>query len=301
MSGGTLLPAERQESRHLRGGRDVRIYLPPAYASATRRRFPVLYLHDGQNVFSSAGPDCCYGWGNWELDRTVDRLIATGRMRDIIMVAIDNSRSRYLEYRGRLRPAPAPRRRQEGMPAVDPNARYRAYASFITRELKPWVDRVFRTLKTPQHTAVMGSSMGGIASLALAWDHPKSFGMAASVSGAFDIERSNFLERVLQARARPMKPFRVYLDSGVMDDAGDDDGCAQTEAVAAELRRLGWKDGKHLLHFVERRAMNDQEMEAAGLRRDKWGEAQRSQHNECYWRLRAWRALEFLFPPGRKS
>src|SRR5262245_37920386 len=53
---------------------------PPSYDSEPKRRYPVLYLHDGQNIFSSAGTNSCFGWGSWELDRTVDRLIAEGRM-----------------------------------------------------------------------------------------------------------------------------------------------------------------------------------------------------------------------------
>src|ERR1043165_6916644 len=100
MIAGKLLPEEQIASRYLGADRTVRIYLPPSYESKPRRRYPVLYLHDGQNVFSSAGSNCCFGWGSWELDKTVDELCAVGRMREIIMVAVDHSRSRYKEYRG---------------------------------------------------------------------------------------------------------------------------------------------------------------------------------------------------------
>lgn len=295
MSEGKLLPEFKVESRHLGTNRVVRVYLPPSYERETRRRYPVLYLHDGQNVFSSAGEYCCFGWGNWELDRTADRLIAEGRMREIIMVAVDNSRSRYKEYRGRLQPdAAAGKARKPATNSLD-NARYDAYAKFLVGELKPRIDREFRTLKGAANTGVLGSSMGGIASVALAWDHPKTFGLAASLSGAFQVEKRNFLERTLRARTRA-KPFRCYLDSGVMDYTGDDDGRKDTEAVAAELRRLGWKDGKNLLHFTDPRPLTDEELERTSLPRGKWAEARGSQHNEFYWKLRAWRALAFLFP-----
>jgi len=298
MSDARLLPEVRIESRHLNTSRVVRVYLPPSYARAARRRYPVLYLHDGQNVFSTAGPDCCFGWGNWELDRSADRLVAEGRMREILMVAVDNTRSRYKEYRGRLRPAVEARRRAPKKTSADPdNARFESYAGFLIEELKPWIDREFRTLKTAASTGVMGSSMGGIASLALAWDHPDTFGLAASLSGAFQVEQRNFLERALRRQTGRRKPFRIYLDSGVMDDSGDDDGLRETGEVAGELKRLGWKEGHHLLHFTDPRPFTEAELESAGLGRHKWDEARHSQHNEFYWRMRAWRPLEFLFPP----
>jgi enterochelin esterase-like enzyme len=298
MSEGTLLPARNVESRHLGGARTVRIYLPPSYDRAPKRRYPVLYLHDGQNVFSSAGTNCCFGWGSWDLDKTADRLIAEERMEEIIMVGVDSGRSRYKECRGLLYDSPgkrtaaaknAPKRTEE-------NSRFDAYAKFLTQELKPVIDREFRTRKTAAHTGVMGSSMGGIGSLALAWENPKVFGLAASLSGAFQVEKRNFVECVLQPYEGRRKPFRVYIDSGTVDFTGDDDDRHDTDAVAAELRRIGWKDGKTLLHFTDKHPLTEPELERTGLRRDKWPEALRSQHNELYWRLRAWRALEFLFP-----
>src|SRR5678815_3081277 len=97
MSHAGLLASQSLASAFLGTNRTIRIYLPPSYGHSPMRRYPVLYLHDGQNVFSSAGPDCCYGWGSWELDVTADWLIRRGHMREIIMVGVDNSRSRYRE------------------------------------------------------------------------------------------------------------------------------------------------------------------------------------------------------------
>lgn len=305
MSSGKLLPEVKVESRFLEEPRTVRIYLPPSYDRNFSRRFPVLYVHDGQNVFSSAGPDCCFGWGSWDLDRTVDRLCAEGRMREIIIVAVDNSRARYKEYRGRLHAPEPPKKDKTKKPApaatntLD-NAHFDAYANFLIKELKPRIDREFRTLKTPANTAVIGSSLGGICSLSLAWEFPRVFGRAASLSGSIQIERKNFLEQALRPFGAKPKALRLYLDSGTIDFTGDDDGRKLTSAMVAELRRIGWKDEKNLRHFTDSALAGEHEMEQAGLRRDKWGEAQKSQHNEFYWRLRVWRALEFLFPAEKK-
>lgn len=307
MSEGRLLPAEKFESRFLDEARTVRVHLPPSYDREPKRRFPVLYLHDGQNVFSSAGTNCCYGWGSWDLDRTADRLVAEGAMQEIILVAVDHGRSRYKEYRGRLHAAVAKKARSGTKLAsstndlvLPDNARFDAYANFLIKELKPRIDREYRTLKTPAHTGVAGSSLGGIGSLSLAWEYPKTFGRAASLSGSFQIEKRNFLEHVLRPYRGRAKAVRVYLDSGTVDFTGDDDGRQHTDAVAEELRRIGWKDGRNLQRFTDLAPLAEAEMERAGLRREKWGEAQSSQHNEFYWRLRVWRALVFLFPPVKK-
>ena len=298
LSQGRLLKEEPVPSRFLDGNRIVRIYLPPSYDRNPKRRYPVLYLHDGQNVFSSSGPHCCFGWGSWALDQTADRLITEGRMREIIMVAVDNSRSRYKEYRGRLHAENTKGRKQPTKPDTNTldNARFEAYANFLIKELKPKIDRDYRTLKTPANTGVMGSSLGGICSVSLAWEWPKFFGRAASLSGSFHIEKRNFLEQVLRPAKTAKRPLRIYLDSGTIDFIGDDDDRRYTDAVADELRRLGWKDGRDLERFTEARPYTDQELEKTGLPFDKWHEAQRSQHNEFYWRMRAWRALVFLFP-----
>src|SRR3954447_22054548 len=68
--------------------RSVQVYLPPSYRQSNRR-YPVLYLQDGQNLFSSAGTNICFGWGNWELDKTMDKLCRVGQLRELILVAID--------------------------------------------------------------------------------------------------------------------------------------------------------------------------------------------------------------------
>jgi len=299
MSQGNLFPAEQIASRFLGTNRTIRIYLPPSYEHAPKRHYPVLYLHDGQNVFSSAGTNCCFGWGSWDLDHTVDALIASNKMQEIIMVAVDNSRSRYQEYRGPVSAGKAKKAaKPKGRTKSAEGSRFDDYADFLIKELKPKIDHQYRTVPGPAHTGLMGSSLGGICSLALAWENPNSFGLAASLSGSFQIEKRHFLENVLRPYEKKPKRIRIYLDSGTIDFTGDDDGRKHTEAVAAELRRIGWKEDKNLKQFVDLHPLSESELERAGLRHSKWKEAQGSQHNELYWRQRAWRALVFLFPPG---
>src|SRR5215469_5707292 len=212
----TELAAERfvtQEipSLFLKSPRTIRVYLPSSYILSPQARYPVLYLHDGQNVFSTAGTNCSFGWGSWELDRTVDALREAGKMQEVIMVAVDNTPARYAEYCGRHHSGDTNR-----------NTEFENYSAFLVQELKPRIDSSYRTLAEPAHTGLMGSSMGGICSLVLAWDHPEIFGRAASISGAFQVERTNFIKNILRPYRGNPKPVRFYLDSGVVDFTGGD-------------------------------------------------------------------------------
>jgi enterochelin esterase-like enzyme len=235
-------------------------------------------------MFSSAGNEAAFGWGSWELDKTVGTLCHAAKMQEILMVAVDNSPARVEEY--------------NGLHHVDAGARttFEDYEAFLIFELKPRIDSQFRTLPGTYNTAVMGSSLGGLCSLVLAWDQPEIFGNAASLSGAFRDEHPNFLDDVLKRSRGSHQRFRVYLDSGIKAYVADD-GRARTKQVEAELRRLGWTT-EQLKCFVDTKTLTLEELQRSGLRRDKWGEARVSQHNEFYWRRRAWRALTFLFPPS---
>ena len=272
-------------SRFLKAPRGIQIYLPPSYAQQGERRYPVLYLHDGQNLFSTAGTNIGFGWGNWGLDTTADELWRAHRMQEIILVAVANSPDRYAEYCGRHRESPA-----------GATTAFENYTSFLLQELKPRMDSEYRTRPESTNTGIMGSSLGGICSVILAWEHPEVFGRAASLSGAFQAEDAGFLKTVLRSYQGGPKPVRVYLDSGVVDFTGGDDGQRLTAAVAEEFRRLGW--GENLMHYVDAKPLALPDLQKSGLRQDKWREAQTSQHNEFYWRLRAGRPLEFLFAPA---
>jgi enterochelin esterase-like enzyme len=275
-------------SQRLGANRAIHIFLPASYQIDPQRRYPVLYVQDGQNIFSPAGTNCAFGWGSWQLDKTADGLARAGKMQEVIMVAVDNSPARREEYGG-----------LHHAPGSATNSAFENYESFLITELKPHIDQSCRTQAGAAHTAVMGSSVGGLCSVVLAWDHPEIFGGAASLSGTDIAEQTNFLNRVLKPFHGPPKPFRVYLDSGAVDYAGGDDGRSLTGQVAAEFRRIGWTD-KNLELFTDTKPLTPEQLGRTGLRRDKWAEAQTNQHNDFYWRLRAWRALTFLFPPEKK-
>jgi len=233
-------------SNVLGNSRDIFVYLPRGYRSSTRR-YPVLYAQDGQNLF---GPDTLFG--GWRLGEAADKAIKTGRMAEVIIVGVGNTPARMDEY----------------VPEADGGQASR-YAKFLTDELKPWVDRSLRTQPQREHTGVIGSSLGGLVSLYLGWEHPNVFGKVASLSGSFWIQR---WVATLGPRPPP-QPLTVYLDSGTVGGSSHD-SLEDTLRVRDRLLGIGYVLGKNLLHQVDNGAS----------------------HNEQYWRARVHTALEFLFP-----
>ncbi len=168
--------------------RTVSVWLPPGYAGEPDRRYPVLYMHDGQNCFDPAR--AAFGM-EWRMDEEATRLIGEGRVEPFIVAAIDcDGARRHLEYGDT----------DEG----------RAYRRYVVEVVKPMVDRRYRTLPDAAQTAVMGSSMGGCVSFLLAWERPDVFSRAACLSPAFF--------RPVHARVRKNRgdrpPIRLYMDNG---------------------------------------------------------------------------------------
>lgn len=178
-------------------GRGFRVYLPRGYAQQPLKRYPVLYMHDGQNVFNPGGP-----FGSWRTEEVADSLIQQGKIREMIIVGVDNSPQRAAEYVPEL-----------GNVTVT-NAMYN---SFLINELKPHIDATFRTLTGPADTGVMGSSYGGIASCVLALDHAAVFGRAGPMSPSFQVGVTGSR----MASGQVPASVRLYLDCGDTNDGGD--------------------------------------------------------------------------------
>ncbi|RMG07624.1 MAG: hypothetical protein D6731_23410 [Planctomycetota bacterium] len=233
-------------SRHTGNARSIFIYLPPGY-DRDGRRYPVLYMHDGQNLF---GPDALFG--GWRVGETCDRLIAEGAIEPFIVVGVANTPSRMQEY----------------VPEAD-GGEASHYARFLREELKPWIDRSLRTRPGARDTGVCGSSLGGLVSLYLAWEHPDTFGRVASLSGSFWLR--GWVQALERSPARPR--LRIWLDSG--SAGASHDSLEDTFYVRDLLLRKGYVLAGSLEHEVDH---------GAG-------------HSEPYWRARLGRVFRFLFPP----
>jgi predicted alpha/beta superfamily hydrolase len=238
--------------------RRVWVYLPPQYPREPERRFPVLYLQDGQNVFD--GATAFLAGKEWEVDETVERLAREGRIEPLIVVAVDNGGERRVVEYTPTRSARAP----DGGGAD-------LYGRMLVEELKPWVDRTYRTRPGREHTGIGGSSLGGLVSLYVGLGHPDVFGRVAALStSAWWDER--FIVRFVDAL--PARP-----DTRVWTDIGTSEGSAavrDARALRDALVRKGWREGVDLRYL----------------------EAERAPHDETAWAKRMPAVLEFLFPAG---
>jgi len=177
--------------------RNVKIYLPRGYDSHPAKRYPVLYMHDGRNVFSPGG-----AFGSWDLDLTASAEIQMGRVRECIIVAIDNTADRLSEYL-----APTDNFNGDG--------RCDDYADFVINNVRPTLDVNYRTLNDPSNTLLMGSSFGGIATVYMGWEHGDVFGKLGVLSPSW-WAIPNLRNAMRNASARSE---RVYLYWGTQESS----------------------------------------------------------------------------------
>lgn len=199
-------PSEHVAPRH------VDVWLPPGYEQGLSRRYPVLYMHDGQNCFDPA--DSAFGVA-WEVQNALLQLIRAGQTRPAIIVGVWNLHMlRYPEYR------PA-----KPFLYLSEHARYLvtgglggwpfsdSYLRFIVGELKPFIDTTYRTLPDRQDTFIMGSSMGGLISLYAICEYPDVFGGAGCVSTHWPAVEGVIIPYLRDHLPEPAS-HRIYFDHG---------------------------------------------------------------------------------------
>lgn len=189
------------------GKRQLRIYLPPDY-STSKKSYPVLYMTDAQNVFDNKTANA----GEWQIDELMESLAKEGSKLTSIVVAIDHAaENRTMEYlpfhlggagwsilnwqKGKL-------------------GKGKMFADWIVNDLKPQIDKDYRTLPEREHTSIMGSSMGGLISCYTALLHQETFSKAGCLSSAFlkRLVAEEWLEFIAQTPKR--MPVRFHMDMG---------------------------------------------------------------------------------------
>lgn len=220
--------------------RRIWLYLPPDYAT-TQKTYPVLYMHDGQNLFDAA---LAFGGNEWGVDEALDRLQAAGDW-GCIVVGIENGPNRLDEYSPYVNP-------QYGGGQGD------QYVDFIANSLKPYVDQHYRTRPDRLHTGLMGSSMGGLISLYAALKRPDVFGRAGVLSPSLWFNRRIY---TYARQAPPLRPDpRVFLLSGARESSTQlRDQRQMTDTLAAagfligsEVDTVVKADGQHAEWFWKR-------------------------------------------------
>jgi predicted alpha/beta superfamily hydrolase len=218
---------EQFRSRFLRNQRDLVVYLPPGYHEQPQRRFPVLYLHDGQNLFD--GATSFVPGMDWHVGHTADDFILTGAVEPLVIVGIYNvGKVRIHEYT----PTKAPRLG---------GGRADRYAKFLVDEIMPFIQSEYRVMAGAAYTGMGGSSLGGLVSLYLGLKFPHTFGRLAALSPSVW-----WNQRVIHrfAAAAPVEPRpRIWLDIGTQEGPRIVQDVEQFRDI---LLQKGWQLGKDL-------------------------------------------------------
>lgn len=265
-------------SKLLGNERNLAIYLPPGYDAPENKdvRYPVLYMHDGQNLFDES---TSFAGVEWRVDETMQRLIEAKQIQPAIVVGIYNGGDfRTGEFTPPPLAASAPASKSPTQ-STEPTAEARGdlYGRFVVEEVKPFIDRTYRTQPDKDHTTMAGSSMGGLISLWIVKQHPDVFGKAAVLSPWLRLND----KKLIDALGDPSwaKHVKLYIEMG--DKPGHNYPGADPMADAREL---------------------DKYLQAAGLKKtgmldaDYWYEELPGvAHDESAWQGRVEAVLRFLF------
>lgn len=226
MTPGQLRKHQQFRSRFLRNTRDLIVYLPPGYDDQPWQRFPVLYLHDGQNLFD---PATAFAGVPWNVKETADHLMRTDAVQPLIIVGIYNAgKSRVHEYT----PTKVPKLG---------GGRADRYAKFLVQEVVPFVREQYRTLTERSSAGIGGSSLGGLVSLYIGLSQPQTFGKIAALSPSIWWNRREILRFAAAAPGQP-RP-RIWLDAGTKEGPRIVQDVEQFRDV---LLKKGWRLGEDL-------------------------------------------------------
>jgi predicted alpha/beta superfamily hydrolase len=198
--------------------RDIIVWLPPSYDKNSKKHYPVLYMHDGQNVFDPATAFTGY---DWRVDEVADSLIKLKKIEEVIVVGIYNSPDRLPEY--------------SDSPLGS------AYMEFVISVVKPLIDSTYRTRSGREYTGVIGSSLGGLSALLFAWKRPDVFGMAGCLSSSFWYDDEKTLKEIREYSG-PKKHVKIYLDCG----GREKELVSGYKRMVEILKSKGYKKGKDL-------------------------------------------------------
>jgi len=222
--------------------RAVSVYLPPQYleqGDQKERRFPVLYLQDGQNLFD--GRTSYIAGKTWNANTTADRLTEAGEIEPLILVGIANT---------------GLRRMAEYTPTRDfkmGGGEGRSYARLLIEELKPWIDGSYRTLPEAKNTGLGGSSLGGLISLYVGFAHPEVFGKLAVMSPSLWWDHRSMLHAIEQQATKP--ELRIWLDMGTAEGVRH---LRDADMLERLLLKRGWRSGVDLAYVKAQGAVHDE-------------------------------------------
>jgi predicted alpha/beta superfamily hydrolase len=277
--------------------RAIYAYLPPSYAENSDATYPVVYMHDGQNLWAAL-PQLAFG-ATWNVDTAFDSASQLGACSsagvigwgaqplggtpatcngdgdcaagqgcvtfpEAIVIGVANDANRVYEYTPTVDPS-------EADAGLGPQGGADRYIEMLVQELKPTIDAMLRTRTDVGSTAMAGSSLGGLVTAYAALKNPEVFGRVAELSPSSWWDTDVIVNDVHATLPAPHRPLVVYVDSGqgAVDDESD------TDQLAAAYLALGYADGTNFRHVIQPGAA----------------------HNETYWAERFPGAMQLVLGP----
>jgi predicted alpha/beta superfamily hydrolase len=227
-------------SELLGGERELVVFVPPGYDDEQQRRYPVLYMHDGQNLFD---PETAYVPGkHWRLGETANERIENGDVQPMIIVGVYHAgEKRINEYT----PTRDAKNKAGGKAEI--------YLDALVNEFKAFIDEHYRTLTGPQNTGVGGSSLGGLIALYAGLQRPDVFGKVAAMSPSVWWDRRYVVRMMKQMLLKPR--LSVWLDIGTEEGAKT---LADVRAMKKALETRGWVEGQDLRYVEVKGAAHDE-------------------------------------------
>ena len=243
------------ESKVLQNQRKISVYLPPQYTTEKDRRFPVLYMHDGQNIFD--GATSYIPNQEWRADEAAEALINAGMIEPIMIVGIDNGGmergNEYLPWKIKMGNSEA-------------GGKADLYGRMLTDEIMPMINAKYRTKTGPANTALLGSSFGGVITSYLGVTRSDVFGKLGIVSPSVWVNNRQLLKTIKPLKNRQ----RVWIDMGTKEGAG---AVADAKALFEAYTAAGWKQGKDITLVIDGNA----------------------EHNELAWSRRMMSILSYFY------
>lgn len=235
-----LEPAFDQRTTRLEEGLDVEglrvdVLLPVGYDEHPEETYSVVYAVDGQSLWSHSQDS----FGTWNLDTTLTSLAHVGATEDVILVGVHTAVDRL----NLLSPVPDGTHGGGGGPA---------FLERLIGRVKPFIEKRYRTKQGPEHTGILGSSMGGLFAFWAAWSRPEVFGKAACLSSSFFWGNRWLVRMVTETKTPSPRPV-IYLDSGATPNEGEQksrDNYHHTRSMLNALTSLGFEAGKDLFRLV---------------------------------------------------
>ena len=256
---GNIQKIDGFESKALGGKRNIAVYLPPSYQVEKTRKFPVVYMHDGQNVFD--GMTSYIPNQEWRADEAAESLINAGIIEPLIIVAIDNGGGeRGNEF--------VPMKVKSGNGEFGGKADL--YGKMLLEEVMPMINGKYRTKTGPENTGLIGSSLGGYVTCYFGIQHPEIFGRLGVMSPSVWVDNQSILKLVKAPQNNVRRP-KIWIDCGGQEPAIMPKG---TQALFDTDLKEGWKPNRDVVLLIEPNAG----------------------HNETAWARRLPSVLTYLFP-----